>query len=156
MADRTSDADGLPGRDELPEPVPVRPWVEKLDEPGPVPTPGLPPRDNEGRDGPEGHDDPELTRPGRAGGDGRRRCAAGHPDRARTARWSPDGKRLVSASDDDTVRVWNVATGESTALQHDDDAMAVGFSPDGPHPATGARDDKARILGPADGPAPAR
>jgi WD40 repeat protein len=30
---------------------------------------------------------------------------------AHSCAWSPDGTRLASASDDTTVRVWDVATG---------------------------------------------
>ena len=35
-----------------------------------------------------------------------------HSGAVRSACFSPDGAKIVSASDDNTVRVWNAATGE--------------------------------------------
>jgi len=37
---------------------------------------------------------------------------AGHRDRVKSAHFSPDGLKIVSASDKDGVRVWSVVTGE--------------------------------------------
>ena len=39
----------------------------------------------------------------------------GHSGGVRVAVFSPDGSRVVSGSDDNTVRIWNVAAGESEA-----------------------------------------
>ena len=36
----------------------------------------------------------------------------GHSSGVSSAQFSPDGTNIVSASDDKTVRVWSVATGE--------------------------------------------
>ena len=59
--------------------------------------------------------------------------------------WSPDGKRLVSASDDGTARVWEAATGkELSRLEHN---LAVNFavwSPDGRQVLT--TDDNSGVL----------
>src|SRR5690349_8761821 len=59
MADSTSDADGLPGRD--PVPVILIPGPVKL-EPGEVPTPVFPVRDKDGSEGTLGSED--ATCPG--------------------------------------------------------------------------------------------
>ncbi|HET9253889.1 MAG TPA: hypothetical protein VFO16_01645, partial [Pseudonocardiaceae bacterium] len=47
--------------------------------------------------------------------------------------WSPDGTRLASASTDDTVRVWNPATGQelATLTGHATGVDALAWSPDG-------------------------
>jgi WD40 repeat protein len=49
--------------------------------------------------------------------------------------WSPEGKRIASASDDDTVRFWNAATGDLlTTVEQPNEAVAmstVAWSPNG-------------------------
>jgi WD40 repeat protein len=45
---------------------------------------------------------------------------------------SPDGRRLVSASQAQTARVWDVATGSQVLLlPFDDQLSGAAFSPDG-------------------------
>ena len=39
----------------------------------------------------------------------------GHSDVVRSVAYSPDGGQLLSGSDDKTVRVWDMATGQCTA-----------------------------------------
>jgi hypothetical protein len=58
---------------------------------------------------------------------------AGHTGMVISAGFSPDGTNLVSASVDQTVRVWDVATGEcvQTLQGHTDYVRSAGFSPDG-------------------------
>lgn len=66
----------------------------------------------------------------------------GHRGQVRALSLSADGQRLASASDDETVRVWNVDSGESLVTIHSEHGpmMGVAFSPDGEQLATAAGD----------------
>jgi WD40 repeat protein len=69
--------------------------------------------------------------------------------------WSPDGSKFASASDDSTVRIWDVQTWAPIhTLQHESPTMVIGlaWSPDGSRLLTtagnderGAKDHTARI-----------
>lgn len=62
------------------------------------------------------------------------------------ARFSPDGQRLLTASFDNTARLWDPATGQRTALfTHDAGLYSATFSPDGRWIATACADGKAHL-----------
>jgi WD40 repeat protein len=67
--------------------------------------------------------------------------------------FSPDGSRMVSGSADNTVRVWNTATGQPIGqpMRHDDRVMSVAFSPDGTRIASGSADNTVRMWNAATG-----
>jgi WD40 repeat protein len=64
----------------------------------------------------------------------------GHAKLVSAVAFSPDGKRLASASNDRTIKVWNMATGENimTLEGHTGNVLAVAFNSDGVHLATGS------------------
>jgi WD40 repeat protein len=62
----------------------------------------------------------------------------GHRNTVRGLAFSPDGRILASGAQDDTTRVWDVATGRAIAiLNHPLPVLAVAFSPDGRTLASG-------------------
>ena len=65
----------------------------------------------------------------------------GHESMVASVAFSPDGSLLASSSSDNTVRVWDVATGEvKTTLLHQQFVTSVQFSPDGRLLASGSGD----------------
>jgi WD40 repeat protein len=67
---------------------------------------------------------------------------SGHTALVYSAAFSPDGRLLVSASSDRTVRVWDVPTGQCVAVLrgHTDEVLTATFHPDGTRVASGGRD----------------
>jgi WD40 repeat protein len=61
--------------------------------------------------------------------------------------FSPDGRRLVAASQDGTARIWSVGTGslDHVLRGHHDAVNSARFSPDGKLVVTSSRDHDARI-----------
>ena len=55
----------------------------------------------------------------------------GHTDIVNSVSFSPDGQYICSGSDDNTVRLWNVNTGENILILegHTDPVLSVSFSP---------------------------
>ena len=64
---------------------------------------------------------------------------SGHVDGVTAVAWSPDGSRIVTGSDDATIRVWDAVTGEGLfSLEHGSKVRSVAWSPDGSRIATGS------------------
>lgn len=84
----------------------------------------------------------------------------GHSDAVRSVVFSPDGKTIASCSNDGTVRVWDVATGDEMEMlevnritdrvkerweYRRDRVSSIAFSPDGKTIASGSYDKTVRV-----------
>jgi serine/threonine protein kinase len=71
----------------------------------------------------------------------------GHTDVVNAVAWSPDGKRIASASWDHTVQVWDATNGGNPLIYrgHSAEVNAVAWSPDGKYLASGSFDQRVQI-----------
>ncbi|HLX58106.1 MAG TPA: WD40 repeat domain-containing protein [Ktedonobacteraceae bacterium] len=72
---------------------------------------------------------------------------SGHSDYVSAVAWSPDGKRIASASGDQTAQVWDASDGSHvlTYRGHSSDVLALAWSPNGQYIATGSVDTTVQI-----------
>ncbi|OCH83993.1 hypothetical protein OBBRIDRAFT_840043 [Obba rivulosa] len=72
----------------------------------------------------------------------------GHGGYVGCVAFSPDGKRVVSGSSDNMIRMWHASTGHIVAGPfngHTDEVRSVAFSPDGKRVLSGSLDNTIRI-----------
>ena len=71
----------------------------------------------------------------------------GHNDYIRGINYSPDGRHIVSGSDDSTIRIWDAETGAPVGEPlkgHTDSVESVAYSPNGQHIVSGSSDSTIR------------
>src|ERR1700722_329952 len=88
---------------------------------------------------------PSLSRS--ADGSLLRTLLKGHSAAVHFASFSPDGKRVVTASEDHTARIWDADTGKPVgeAMTHGETVISASFSSDGKRVVTASEDHTARI-----------
>ena len=71
-----------------------------------------------------------------------------HSDDVLSVAWSPNGKKLVSGSVDDTVKIWNASdttAAVNTLWGHTNDVYSVAFNHNGTRIASGSFDNTVKI-----------
>lgn len=77
------------------------------------------------------------------------RTLTGHTGSVSSVTFNPDGQTLASGSHDETIKLWNLATGKElrTLTGHTKTVTSVAFSPDGQTLASGSWDQTIKIWG---------
>jgi dipeptidyl aminopeptidase/acylaminoacyl peptidase len=88
---------------------------------------------------------PALARA--ADGNAMRLLLAGHVAGIHSASFSPNSKRIVTASADNTARVWEADSGKPVGepMKHGGEVFSASFSPDGTRVVTASGDNTARM-----------
>ncbi len=75
------------------------------------------------------------------------KCSYGHTNAINSAAFSPDGQRIITASDDNSARIWDAQSGNeiSQLTGHSSLVLSAAFSPDGQRIITASHDNSARI-----------
>ena len=78
---------------------------------------------------------------------GKLSCSIGHEDALNSAVFSPDGQYILTASADQTARLWEQASGKEimTYRGHERSVNSAVFSPDGEYILTASHDQTARL-----------
>ncbi|MEH2291656.1 nSTAND1 domain-containing NTPase, partial [Nostoc sp.] len=71
----------------------------------------------------------------------------GHSSKVNSVAYSPNGQQLASASDDNTIKIWNVSSGQllKTLTGHSSKVNSVAYSPNGQQLASASDDNTIKI-----------
>lgn len=71
----------------------------------------------------------------------------GHSGNVSSVAFSPDGKYILSGSDDKTLKLWDIETGKEirTFAGHANSITSVAFSPDGRYALSGSWDNTLKL-----------
>ena len=71
----------------------------------------------------------------------------GHTSSVRSVAYSPDGMRIISGSDDQTIRIWDAHSGklENILEGHTSSVLSIAYSPDGIRIISGSKDRTIRL-----------